>query len=200
MSLSPHATASLVQLRPAQHGWPAWPQSTQVLAEQAAPPAVHVVRLLPPAFGSLQQVWPTAPHAPQLPLEQVPPTFGQAVPDAVQMRSTQQPPLEHALPAQHGWPAPPHGAQRPLLQLSPVSQSWPMQHACPGPPHAWHVPPTQEPPSLHVRSAQQAPPSEPQLLNALLWLVQPESAARDKTRAATNTERMARPPKMKLLP
>ena len=106
--------------------------------------------------------------------------FGQAEPDAVQTRSTQQPPLEQELPAQHGWPGPPHCAQTPLLQLSPVSQSWPAQHAWPGPPHAWQVPPTHEPPPLHVRSAQQAPPSEPQLLNALLWLVQPESAPSDK--------------------
>jgi hypothetical protein len=136
--------------------------------EQLAPPAVQVVLLLPPPLGSVQHIWPTAPHVPQLPLLQVPPTFGQVEPDAVQTRSTQQPLLLHELPAQHGWPGPPHCAQRPLLQLSPASQSWPAQHACPGPPHAWQVPCTQEPPLLQVRSAQQAPPSEPQLLKALL--------------------------------
>jgi hypothetical protein len=122
--------------------------------------------------------------------------LGQAEPDAVQMRSTQQPLDEQTLPPQHGWPGPPHCAHSPLLQLSPELQSWPAQQAWPAPPHAWQVPPTHEPPDLQVRSAQQAPPSDPQLLKALLWLVQAENA---KAKTATRSARMARPPKMKLL-
>jgi hypothetical protein len=49
-----------------------------------------------------QHGWPEPPQVPQLPLVQVPPMFGQAVPDAVQRSFTQQPPLAHVLAAQHG--------------------------------------------------------------------------------------------------
>jgi hypothetical protein len=85
---------------------------------QAAPDAVQIVR---PGGGiSVQQAWPTAPQLPQLPLAQVPPTEGHALDEPVQLWLMQQPPPLHALPLQHDWPAPPHGAQEPLLQTRPL--------------------------------------------------------------------------------
>src|SRR6185437_11961777 len=118
----------------------------------------------PPALGSVQHIWLDAPQVPQLPSLQVPPMLGHAEPDATQVRSTQQPPLEQPLPGQQGWPGPPHCAHNPLLQA--------------------------------LRSAQQAPPADPQFLKAALFLVQAENA--NKTKTAATSERMARPPKVKL--
>ena len=45
----------------------------------------------------------------------------------------------HALPAQHGWPVPPHAAHEPATH-TPVEQTLP-QHGWPTAPHAAHVPP-----------------------------------------------------------
>jgi hypothetical protein len=60
---------------------------------------------------STQQGWPTAPHVPHEPPPHWPPAIpGHAWPDEVQTFWMQQPEPEHELPAQHGWPAPPHEA------------------------------------------------------------------------------------------
>jgi hypothetical protein len=56
------------------------------------------------------------PQLPQLPLEQLPPTVGQVLPEPVQMSLTQQPLEVQLLPAQQVWPALPHCAQTPLAQ------------------------------------------------------------------------------------
>ena len=121
-----------MQVRPEQHGSPAPPHETQLPPEHVAPPAVQVMPLLPPPFGSVQHGWPTAPQVPQLPLPQVMPMFGQVEPDEVQTRLTQQPPDEHELPAQHGWPGPPQAMQvgdaaAPLQVVPPAVQLLPPQ-------------------------------------------------------------------------
>src|SRR6185312_10089241 len=176
------ATPSAVQVRPEQQGWPAAPQATQVVAEQVTPLPVQVVRPLPPALGSVQHIWLDAPQVPQLPSLQVPPMLGHAEPDATQVRSTQQPPLEQPLPGQQGWPGPPHCAHNPLLQALPSAQSPPAQQVCPGAPHAAQVSLlVQLLPDSQLRSAQQAPPADPQFLKAALFLVQAENANRTKT-------------------
>ncbi len=76
-----------------QHGWPGPPQMAQVVpALQMVVGAVH--------SGPAQQGWPAPPQVPQEELAQVPPTFGQALPEPVQVLFTQQPDAEQALPAQ----------------------------------------------------------------------------------------------------
>ena len=55
----------------------------------------------------------------------------------------------HALPAQHGWPVPPHAAHEPATH-TPVEQTLP-QHGWPTAPHAAHVPPVwQTAPVVHI--------------------------------------------------
>jgi hypothetical protein len=80
---------------------------------------------------STQHGWPTAPQVPHEPPPHWPAIpFVHAWPDGVQTFWMQQPEPEQALPAQHGWPAPPHDAQTSLLHTwlfphVPSQQAWP---------------------------------------------------------------------------
>ncbi len=71
-----------------------------------------------------------------------------------------------ALPAQHGWPLPPHALQLPELQIVAVAvHTLPVQQGWLLPPHAAQVPPEQIAPAPQVVPQQgcPAPPHETQL-------------------------------------
>ena len=85
---------------PEQHGWLMPPHAVHV----DAPPKVPAVQLVILAVQALfaQHCMPAPPQVPPAPFEHVPPPaeVGQAVALAKQAPLAQQPPSEHALPAQ----------------------------------------------------------------------------------------------------
>jgi hypothetical protein len=116
------------------------------------------------------------PHAPFLHAP-VPPLHIMPLPTQVRVDRSQQPPLLHPDPSQHGCPGPPHaehlfmllhaspGAVQKLpLQDMPFVAPW--QHVCPSPPQPEHEPlhvpsgpfPQLEPDMTHVPSTQQRLP------------------------------------------
>jgi hypothetical protein len=82
---------------PTQHCVPRSPHVVQVPAVQTVPAEVQapVAGLVP------QHACPAPPQLPHDPAAQIPPRFTQALPWAMQIPDTQQPPPPQALPAQH---------------------------------------------------------------------------------------------------
>ncbi len=123
---------------PVHAGWKAPPHAAQV-------PALHTT-LVPPQVVPPQQGWPTPPHPAHWPLGKQRSPRPQVLPVA-RHRSVpfaSQHPVEHALPAQHGCPAPPHAVQVVLPSHTvPPPHTSPAQHGWPGPPQAAHAPPEQ---------------------------------------------------------
>ncbi len=62
-------------------------------------------------------------------------------PTHVEVPVSQQTPVLHALPEQHGWVAPPHPTQVPIEHTLPEPHALPdVQHGWFAPPHVTHVP------------------------------------------------------------
>ena len=109
-----------------QHGSPGPPQPAHLLFWHEVNGAVQATLLPQHAMPGPPQVPP--PHAPFLHAP-VPPLHMLPLPTHVRVDRSQQPPLPHDDPSQHGWPAPPHCEHLPmLLHASPAAvQKFPLQ-------------------------------------------------------------------------
>ena len=123
------------QLEPAQQGWPAPPQPTQLLLRHTERGAVH---------APSQQAIPAAPHVPQTPLLLHTPPFGHVPPAATQLSFTQQP-WSHEFRRQQIWPPAPQDE----TQL-PFEHELPAGHCRAEPAHT---------PDVHASLLVQASPS-----------------------------------------
>jgi len=161
-----------------QQRWPRSPHAAQTLLRQSVYGAVQST-LLP------QHAWPAFPHVPpwQPPPVQVPWPPGQVEPSPMQILlfCSQHPPFTHTLPAQQGWPGPPHWAQTPWLQPSePSLQVSFAQHGWPAPPHAAQVLPPVQPRSALAQlcPAQHGWPAPPQVTQVLALQACPDAVHR----------------------
>jgi hypothetical protein len=82
-----------------------------------------------------QHASPEPPHIPHAPFAHVPPMFGHALPVAVHTLRTQHPPDAHVFRSQHGCPAAPQTAHVPALHVFPELHCLPAQHVWPAAPH-----------------------------------------------------------------
>jgi hypothetical protein len=178
---------ALPQVEFAQHAWPAPPQAVNVPPRHTVPPG-------PLAPSGMQVLVVASRHAP--------PPQGVPVVHAGSSGPPQgaQDPAEHAsvaplqaLPAQQGWPRPPHAAhwlearhRSPAAQLLPAVMHWfvlvlqqppaqfePWQQGWPGPPHARHWLFEHDAPAPQALPGQQGWPGPPHAVQALFAQVFP---------------------------
>jgi hypothetical protein len=149
-----HTVEASVHIAFEQHGAPAAPQETHT-------PVWHLVLAL--VHVAPQQACPNPPQLEHAPLVHAPNVPPHAAPAPTQAPFTQQPPLAHALPAQHGCPDSPHAAQiLPVQTVCDAVQTLPGQHGSPTSPQRMQFPLRQAAPAaLHVAFSQHDSPAAP---------------------------------------
>lgn len=148
------------QVLPVQHAVPGRPQRRHCPALQL-PPVEHID---PPATQTALCASQQPPLVQALaPWQQGCPAAPQAVQTSFAPQASPAP--VQALPAQQGWPGPPHCTHELLLQVrSALPQVRFAQQACPGPPHATHEPATHAvADAVHRFPVQHGCPAAPQV-------------------------------------